>query len=383
MPRLPRSTPIYAVCAAAAVLAALLLFARPARADRLSDLCDVVGVRDNQLLGYGVVTGLQGTGDDINAPFGTQSLLALMRRLGIQIDTTTMNQIRLRNVAAVVVTANIPAFAKPGAHLDATVSSIGNARSLQGGVLLQSMLLGADAHPYAVAQGPIAVGGFEARGASGTSVRQNTTNTARVPGGAIVEREITTDFAKNDVITLALRDEDFRTAQRIVTAVDAALGEGSATAMDAGAIRVKAPDDLKGKPVELLSKISDIDISVATVARVVINERTGTIVAGGDVHLSPVAIAYGGLTIVIREQAAVSQPQPFSRGGKTVVTPQSDVTATEGAPSRPTMTFVQGAASLADVAHALATLGVTPRELASILQALRTAGALRAEVVMQ
>jgi flagellar P-ring protein precursor FlgI len=369
--------------AVAATLAASLLATRPARADRLSDVVDVVGVRDNQLLGYGVVTGLQGTGDDINAPFGTQSLLALMRRLGIQIDATTMSQIRLRNVAAVVVTATIPAFAKPGAHLDVTVSSMGNARSLQGGVLLQSMLLGADAHPYAVAQGPIAVGGFEARGASGTSVRQNTTNTARVPGGAIVEREIATDFVKNDVITLALRDEDFRTAQRIVAAIDTSLGEGSAWAVDAGSVRVKAPDALKGKPVELLSKISDIDIAVATVARVVVNERTGTIVAGGDVHLSPVAIAHGGLTIVIREQAAVSQPQPFSREGKTVITPQSDVTASEGATAQPTMTFMEGAASLADVAHALATLGVSPRELASILQALRTAGALRAEVVTQ
>ena len=381
MAYLPRSV---LGCAMTALVTASLLAAQPARADRLSDLCDVVGVRDNQLLGYGVVTGLQGTGDDINAPFSTQSLLALMRRLGIQIDATTMGQIRLRNVAAVVVTANIPAFAKPGAHLDVTVSSMGNARSLQGGVLLQSMLLGADAHPYAVAQGPIAVGGFEARGASGTSVRQNTTNTARVPGGAIVEREIPTDFIKNDVVTLALRDEDFRTAQRIVEAVDTALGEGSALAIDAGSIRVKAPDALRGKPVELLSKISDIDIAVATVARVVINERTGTIVAGGDVHLSPVAIAHGGLTIIIREQAAVSQPRAFSKGGTTVVTPQSDVTASEGgATAQPTMTFMEGAASLADVAHALATLGVTPRELASILQALRTAGALRAEVVMQ
>jgi flagellar P-ring protein precursor FlgI len=370
-------------CATIATFVALLLGAPSARADRLSDLCDIVGVRDNQLLGYGVVTGLQGTGDDINAPFSLQSLLALMRRLGIQIDTTILNQIRLRNVAAVVVTATIPAFAKTGAHLDVTVSSIGNARSLQGGVLLQSMLLGADAHPYAVAQGPLAVGGFEARGASGTAVRQNTTNTARVPGGAVVEREIPTDFVKNDVITLALRDADFRTAQRIVEAIDTAFGEGSAVAVDGGSVRVKAPEALRGKPVELVSKISDIDIAVATVARVVINERTGTIVAGGDVHLSPVAIAHGGLTIVIREHAAVSQPLPFSKGGTTVVTPQSDVTASEGATAKPTMTFMEGAASLADVAHALATLGVTPRELASILQALRTAGALRAEVVMQ
>jgi flagellar P-ring protein precursor FlgI len=369
---------------AAAVIASGLLVVRAARADRVSDLCDVVGVRDNQLLGYGVVTGLNGTGDDINAPFGAQSLLALMRRLGIQIDPTMLTQIRLRNVAAVVVTSTIPAFAKPGLHLDATVSSMGNARSLQGGVLLQSMLLGADAHPYAVAQGPLAVGGFEARGASGSSVRQNTTNTARVPGGAIVEREIPTEFGKNDVVTLALREQDFRTVQKIVTAIDGAIGSGSASAVDGGTVRVKAPSDFKGKPVELLAKISDIDVAAANIARVVINERTGTIVAGGDVRLAPVAIAHGGLTIVIKEQAAVSQPTAFSKGGTTVVTPQSDVTASEGnTASPPTMTFMEGAASLADVAHALSTLGVGPREMASILQGLKTAGALRAEVVMQ
>jgi flagellar P-ring protein precursor FlgI len=361
----------------------VLAFARPARADKVRDLCDVVGVRENQLLGYGVVTGLQGTGDDITAPFAAQSLLALMRRLGIQVD---MAQLRLRNVAAVLVTTTIPPFARPGARLDVTVSSIGNARSLQGGVLLQSLLAGADQRVYAVAQGSLVVGGFEARGASGSSVRANVTNTARVPGGALVEREIPTNFVKNDAVMFALREADFRTAQRIASAIDAELGAGSALAVDAGAVRVKVPEGKREQAVELVARLSDLDVVPAQVARVIINERTGTIVAGGDVRLAPVAIAHGGITVVIRETPVVSQPNaaPFGRGnGDTVVVPRSEVQTTEGQGVGPSMTYVEGAASLADVARALAALGVTPRELASILQALRSAGALRAEIVMQ
>jgi flagellar P-ring protein precursor FlgI len=351
-----------------------------ARADRIRDLCDVVGVRDNQLLGYGIVTGLNGTGDDITAPLAQQSLLALMRRLGIQVDT---GQLRLRNVAAVLVTATIPPFARPGAHLDVTVSSVGNARSLQGGVLLQTLLAGADMHIYAVAQGPLVIGGFEARGLSGSSVKQNAPNTGRVPGGALVEREIPMTFVREDgTILLGLHDADFSTAQKIVAAVDKEIGAGSAMALDSGAVKVKIPSASKGRPVELVAKLGALDVTPGAPARVVINERTGTIIAGGDVRLAPAAIAQGGLTIVIKETANVSQPNaPFTRG-QTTVTAQSEVTPVE-APPGPSMTYLEGATSLTDVAQALATLGVNPRDLASILQALRTAGALRAEIVMQ
>jgi flagellar P-ring protein precursor FlgI len=353
--------------------------ALPARADHIRDLCDVVGVRDNQLLGYGVVSGLNGTGDDISVPFAAQSLLALMRRLGVQVDS---GQMRLRNVAAVLVTATVPPFARPGAHLDVTVSSIGNARSLQGGVLLQSPLHGADLHVYAVAQGPLVLGGYEARGNSGSSVRTNITTAARIPAGALVEREIAMPYVKDDVITLALRHGDFVTTQRIVEAVNKELGAGSASAIDGATVKVKAPGGLSGKPIELVAKVGDIDVQPSNPARVVINERTGTIIAGGDVRLSPVAIAQGGLTIVIRETPVVSQPTaPFGRGS-TAVVPRTEITPTEDAP-QPSMTYVEGAASLADVARTLAALGVGPRELASILQALRTAGALRAEIIMQ
>jgi flagellar P-ring protein precursor FlgI len=358
----------------------VLAFAAPARADRVSDLCDVVGARENQLLGYGVMTGLNGTGDDVfSSPFAAQSLLALTRRLGVQIDA---GQLRLRNVAAVIVTATIPPFAKPGSHLDVTVSSMGNARSLSGGVLLQAPLYGADMHVYAVAQGPLVLGGYEARGISGSSIKNNATTAGRIPGGALIEREIAMPFAKDDVITLALKQGDFVTAQRIAEAVNKSFGAGTATALDGGTVRVKSKE-MAGRPVELMAKLSDIDVTPSSSAKVIINERTGTIVAGGDVRLSPVAIAQGGLTIVIRETPIVSQPlAPFGHTGTTVVTPQTEITAAEDKPT-PSMTFLQGATSLADVTNALSTLGVGPRELASILQALRSAGALRAEIVTQ
>jgi flagellar P-ring protein FlgI len=359
------------------VIAAFLAWSPAASADKLRDLCDVMGARDNQLVGYGVVTGLNGTGDDVSAPFAAQSLRALLRRLGVQID---QRQVRLRNVAAVLVTATIPAFSRSGGRLDVTVSSIGNARSLRGGVLIQTPLRGADRRTYAVGQGALVLGGFSASGGSGSSVTENSTATARVPGGALVEREIPTVFEKDGKIVLALRTPDFSTAQRIVEAVDKAFGRGAARALDGGAVEVRAPSALRARPIELIAKVSDIDVEPVSIARVIINERTGTIVAGGDVRLRPVAIAQGGLTISVRETPVVSQPGPLS-GGATAVVPDSQVDVNEKTP--PTLTYVQGAASLADVATALSTFGVSPRELASILQALKTAGALRAEVIVQ
>ena len=355
---------------------ALLLGSSSARADKLRDLCDVVGARDNQLVGYGVVTGLNGTGDDITVPFAQQSLRALMRRLGIQIDS---RQARLRNVAAVIVTATIPAFVREGSRLDVTVSSMGNAKSLRGGVLIQTPLRGADRKTYAVAQGSLVIGGFSAAGSSGSSVQENVTTTGRVPTGALIEREIKTTYWAKERVTLALRSPDFGTAQRVVEALEKAFGKDSARAMDGGSIELKAPSELKDKPVELLSKLGDVDVDPVTSARVVINERTGTIVAGGDVHLSPVAIAQGGITISIQEAKQVVQPNAFA-AGQTQVVQNSAVDAQEKGPA---LTYMKGAATLADVAQSLSTLGVSPRELASILQALKGAGALRAEIIVQ
>ncbi|MFZ5894333.1 MAG: flagellar basal body P-ring protein FlgI [Myxococcota bacterium] len=362
--------------AALAVLACIA-FAPSARADRLRDLCDVVGARDNQLLGYGVVTGLNGTGDDLTAPFAMQSLRALLRRLGVQVDS---GQMRLKNIAAVVVTATIPPFSRNGSRLDITISSIGNAKSLRGGVLVQTPLHGADRKTYAVAQGPITIGGFSAS-AGGSSVQDGVTTTGRIANGALVEREIPTRFSNGGKLILALKAPDFSTAQRVVTALEKDFGKGSARALDGGSIEVSAPKDLADKPVELVARISDIEVDPGTAARVVINERTGTVVAGGDVRLSPVAIAQGGITISVQATHAVSQPGAFGRGDTREVT-NTQVAADEPKPA-PALTYLGGATTLADVAHALSTFGVSPRELSSILQALKTAGALRAEIIVQ
>lgn len=412
-----RASPLLSRLLALAVVLGCLLGAPPARADRLLDMCDVVGMRDNQLIGYGVVVGLQGTGDDVSAPFAMQSLRSLLRRLGVQIDS---GQLRLRNVAAVLVTANIPAFVRSGARLDVTVSSVGNARSLRGGVLAQTPLRGADRRVYAAAQGALVVGGFEVGGLGG-GLRAATTNTARVPGGALVEREIDTAIEEDGALTLALKEPSFLTAQRVVDAVNAQLGQTAARAVDAGSIEVELtvpedPDDAeepRGKrpnprakktkaelarearqkaekqkaraekraaaAVALLAKLTSVEVTPDTAAKVIINERTGTVVAGGDVRLLPVAIAQGGITISVRERAEVSQPGPLSSGRTEVVT-QTEVDASEPIPQ---VTYVDGAASLADVAKALSSFGVPPRELASILQALRSAGALRAEIIVQ
>ena len=348
-----------------------------AKADKVRDLTNVVGARENQLVGYGVVTGLNGTGDDVSAPFAMQSLRALLRRLGVQVDA---RQIRLKNVAAVIVTANIPPFSRNGSKLDIVVSSMGNAKSLRGGVLIQTPLRGADRKTYAVGQGPLVLGGFSASGGSGSSVQENITTTGRVPSGALIEREIPTVFAKEGKVTLALRAPNFDTAQRIVAGLNKSMGEGTARALDGGSIEVKAPSELKNKPVELISKLGDVDVEPGSLARVVLNERTGTIVAGGDVRLSPVAIAQGGITISVKESKEVSQPGILSRGTTTAVD-RSDVETAEQKP--PALTYVNGAASLAEVAQALSTFGVSPRELGSILQALKAAGALRAEVIVQ
>ena len=364
----------------AAILCALCVLSgtTPARADRLLDLCDVVGMRDNQLLGYGVVVGLSGTGDDVSAPFAMQSLRSLLRRLGVQIDA---RQLRLKNVAAVLVTANIAAFVRPGARMDVTVASVGNARSLRGGVLVQTPMRGADRRVYAVAQGALIVGGFEAGGAAGGGIQAGSTNTARIPDGALVEREIKTSIEQDGSLTLALKQPGFLSAARVVEAVNKELGSEVARAVDAGAVKLKLanPKDAQ-EAIQLLAKLTTIDVVPDTAARVVINERTGTVVAGGDVRLLPVAIAQGGITIQVREQEQVSQPGAFGYKGDTKVTQHSEVEAQETVPQ---VAYLKGAASLAEVAQALSSFGVSPRELASILQALKAAGALRAEIVVQ
>jgi flagellar P-ring protein precursor FlgI len=365
----------WAVVVLAATLSALLTWSSSARAERLRELVDVAGARDNQLVGFGIVTGLGGTGDDITVPFAQQAVLSMLRRLGVQVDPS---QFYLRNVAAVTVTATLPSFAKPGTKIDVTVSSLGNAHSLSGGVLVQTILKGADQHAYAVAQGSLLVGGFEAHGASGSSLRNGTTTTGRIPEGALVEREVSTSLVQGGALVLELRTPGFTVASRVVEAVNKKFA-GTASATDGGSVTVHLPAGYETRLVDFVAALEDIEITPLRRARVVINERTGTIVAGGDVRLAPVAVVHGSLTIVVKETPTASQPNALAQG-TTVVTPRTEIDASEGNRS---IIYVPAAPTLADVASALGTLGLSPREMASVLQALRGAGALEAEVVVE
>ena len=373
-------------CRLPSVLVALMLalfvalVPRAARADKLRDLADVAGARDNQLVGYGIVSGLSGTGDDFTVPFASQSILSLLRRLGVQVEPTQMTQMLLRNVAAVVVTANLPAFSKPGTKIDVTVSSIGNARSLSGGVLIQTVLKGPDQHAYAVAQGSLLVGGFEARGLSGSSIRSGSITAGRISEGGTVEREVVTTLVSNGVLKLELRIPGFTVASRIAAAVNAKFGAASASAVDGGSVSVKVPAEYQQKVVDLVADLEDLEVVPVRRARVVINARTGTIVAGGDVRLAAVAVVHGSLTIVVKENKVVTQPVAPVPGARTAVVPTSEIHAGEGGHH---MAYVPAAATLSDVASALGTLGLSPRELAAVLQALRGAGALEGELVVE
>lgn len=347
-----------------------------AKADHLRDLVDASGARENQLVGYGLITGLNGTGDDTSVPFTSQSVLSMLRRLGVQVDS---NQIRLRNVAAVIVTANIPPFSKSGTKLDVTVSSIGNAKSLTGGQLVQTMLKGADQKTYAVAQGALVLGGYEAKGSSGSSQKAGTTTAGRIPEGAIIEREIPAQIVDNGALKLELRIPGFTVASRIAEAVNIKF-PGTATPIDGGAVRVAIPKGFENKTVDLMAQLEDIEVTPVRRARVVINERTGTIVAGGDVRLSPAAVVHGNLTITVKEAPIASQPQAAFGTGDTKVLQRSDVKVEDG---KKDVTYMKAAPTLADVASALGSLGLSPRELAGVLQALRAANALEAELVVQ
>ncbi len=356
---------------------AAFIWSPPAKADHLRDLADVGGARENQLVGFGIVTGLSGTGDDMTVPFAQQAVLSMLRRLGIQISPA---QILLRNVAAVTVTATLPGFARAGTKIDVTVSSIGNARSLSGGVLVQTALKGSDQKSYAVAQGSLVLGGFEAHGSSGSKVKSGATNAGRIPEGALVEREVPTSILTGGELHLELRVPGFTVASRVAEAVNKKFGEGTATAPDGGAVIVKLPKEFEKREVDFVAALEDLEVIPLRRARVVINERTGTIVAGGDVRLSPVAVVHGTLTILVKETPTASQPTTPLTNGTTVVTPRTDISANEGNRS---LVYVPAASTLSDVASALSSLGLSSREMGSVLQALRGAGALEAEVVVE
>ncbi len=360
-----------------AMVASLLLSAS-ASAERLKELVDIEGVRPNSLTGVGLVVGLNGSGDDASSPITRRELQQLMKKLGISLDEVQVKQMKSKNVAMVTITATLPPFARAGSAMDVLVSSAGTARSLQGGTLILTPLKGADGQTYALAQGPLSMGGFSIEGKTGTSVVKNHPTVGRIPNGARVERNAPGMLPGKGQIVLALRTPDFTNSTRIVAAINASLGARAASVRDPGAVAVLVPKEWEGYVIEMISVLESIEVIPDAPARVVIDERTGTIVVGTAVRLGPAAIANGGITVRIVEQENPSQPGPLSQG-KTVVTKGSDIQVEEG---EGRLVFVAGAASAGDVANALNALGVKPRDLVAIFEALAQAGALRAEIVI-
>lgn len=361
------------------LLAAVLLPALPADASRIKDVASIEGIRENQLIGYGLVTGLRTTGDSVvGAPFTVQSLISMLNRMGVNL-TVDPKQITAKNVAAVMVTAKLPPFAKPGTTIDVVISSIGDAKSLQGGTLLLTPLKAPDGQVYAVAQGPITLGGFLG-GKEGDSVSKNHTNAGRIPGGAIVEREVSLDISAWESVSIVLRNQDNATALRVAEAINQVFGSETALPVNAGVVRVAVPSDYQGRMVEYLAAVEGLDVQVDQRARVVVNERTGTIVMGGNVRISTVAVAHGSLSVQVKTKLDVSQPQAPLIGnaaGQTVVTP--DV-KTEVKEEEARLLLLEQSVTLSDVVRGLNSVGVTPRDVVSILQAMRAAGALQADL---
>jgi len=351
-----------------------VLAGAPAHCEKLRNLASIQGVRANPLIGYGLVVGLDGSGDQTTqTPFTVQSLETMLTQLGITLPAGSNPQ--LRNVAAVMVTANLPPFAQPGQPLDVTVSSLGNAKSLRGGTLLMTPLKGADGLTYAVAQGNVLVGGAGAS-QGGSKVQVNHLAAGRVPDGALVERAVPTPFQQGDHIQLELSSSDFSTAGAVTDSINAALGEGTAQARDGRVIQVKAPSDSNAR-VRFLAELENVDVrQVEPVARVVINARTGSIVMNRTVTLEPAAVAHGNLSVTISSTPVVSQPGPLS-SGQTTVTERTDIQIRQDGGS---ILRLPSAANLADVVKALNALGANPGDLVAILQALKSSGALRADL---
>lgn len=344
-------------------------------AERIKDLANIQGVRSNHLIGYGLVVGLDGTGDQtIITPFTVQSIISMLGQLGVNLPPGT--NLLLRNIAAVMVTATLPAFAKPGQQIDVTVSSMGNARSLRGGTLLMTPLKGVDNQVYAVAQGSLVIGGAGAS-AAGSSVQINHLGAGRISAGAIVERAVPTVLGQGDYISLELRDTDFTTASRIAESINHRFSTGTAMALDGRVIQVRAPID-NDQRITFISQIENLSVTPAqSMAKVIINARSGSVVMNQAVTLETSAVAHGNLSVIINTQPIISQPGPFAERGATVIAEQAqvEIRSDEG-----NLMLLQGAANLADVVNALNMIGATPQDLLAILQALKAAGSLRAEL---
>ena len=359
------------------LLAVLALCAAwPAQALRIKEVAAVQGVRSNQLTGYGLVVGLDGTGDQTTQmPYTTQSLQNYLQNMGVSLPPNLTGQLQLKNVAAVIVTAQLPAFAQPGQFVDVNVSSMGNAKSLKGGMLIATPLRGADGEIYALAQGSLVVGGAGAS-SGGSKVQINHLSAGRIPQGAQVERSVPTPLHEGDSVTLGLNASDFQTARRVAQAINARMGEGRAQALDGRTVQVRAPNDPNAR-VNFIAELEELPIeSMVPSAKVVINARTSSVVLNQAVTLGPCAIAHGNLSIVISSRPVISQPAPLSQG-QTVVTQQSDIQINQDPGN---IIQMPASAQLSDVVRALNGLGATPQDLLAILQAIKAAGALNAEL---
>jgi flagellar P-ring protein precursor FlgI len=350
-----------------------------AYADRVKDIASVAGVRNNQLVGYGLVVGLNGTGDQTTqTPFTVQSIVNMLTEFGVTIPAGT--NLQLKNVAAVTIHADLPAFAKPGQTIDVTVSSIGNAKSLRGGSLLMAPLRGADSNIYAIAQGNLVVGGFGASGADGSSITVNIPSAGRIPNGATVERSVSSDFLSRNVIVLNLNLPDFTTSNRLAAEINATMGPGTAQSIDAVSVQVRAPAS-PAQRTGFIAALEELEVEPGEAqARVIVNSRTGTVVIGANVRVTPAAVSHGSLVVTISERPFVSQPRaPFSDAGETVALPDSDVAILQEEAS---MFLFETGTSLDEIVQAVNKVGAAPGDLVAILEALKQAGALRAELVV-
>lgn len=357
------------------ILIVTLLLALPqlALAIRIKDIASFDGVRDNQLIGYGLVVGLNGTGDSDQTKFPVQSLVNVLERMGV---TVNRNDITVKNVAAVMVTADLAPFSKQGTKLDVLVSSVGDSKSIAGGTLLMTPLKGADGQVYAVAQGGVLTNSFSYGGQAATAIKNHPT-AGRIPNGALVERELPNVLAGKGELRLNLHQPDFTTASRIAQAVNDRFKGKLAAAADPGSVMLTVPETYQGRIVEFVAEMERLDVRPDALAKVVLNERTGTIVIGDNVRISTVAVSHGNLTLLIKETPRVSQPQPLSNTGETVVVPRTQLKVTEESGG---LAVLREGASIGDVVRALNALGVTPRDLIGILQAIKAAGAMQAEL---
>jgi flagellar P-ring protein FlgI len=357
---------------------AVLGSAAPAHAERIEDLTMVSGVRTNQLVGYGLVVGLNGTGDQTTmAPFTMQSVENLLQRFGVTIPPNTNPMIN--NVAAVTVTADLPPFVKPGQTIDVTVASIGDAQSLRGGNLLMTALRGADGEVYAMAQGNVLISGFGVMGKDGSKMSLNVPSSGRIPNGATVERAVRVNFAGDPHVVLNLNTPDFTTAARVAAAINKVLGAGTAEALDAVSIRVKSPQSADQRTA-FIAALDDIQVDPGEApARVIINSRTGTVVISSEVRVTAAAVAHGSLSVTITERQDVSQPNPLSQGGQTVTTPRSEIDVRQADAH---MFVFQAGVNLDEIVRAVNQVGAAPSDLVAILEALRQAGALRAQLIV-